>query len=115
MTKKEIIRRIAQLTGLHQAQVRVVLDAFVHLVAEGMRQGDRIGIRNFGSFFSRELAARRIRHPVTGNLQVVPSRRRAAFRASEKMHFLVNLEPEQIPEEASPEQMDSDQLGLFGQ
>lgn len=115
MTKREIIRRIAQLTGLHQAQVRAVLDEFTQTVAEGMRQGDKINIRNFGSFFSQERAPRRIRHPSSGNLQLLPRRRRAAFRASEKIHHWVNLEPEQIPVEKSPELMDPDQLGLFGE
>jgi len=114
MTKKEIIRRIAQLTGLHQAQVRAVLDEFALTIAEGMRQGGKITLRNFGSFFSQERAPRRIRHPSTGILQLLPRRRRATFRASEKIHHWVNLEPEQIPVEKSPELMDPDQLGLFG-
>jgi len=114
MTKKEMIQRIAQLTGLHQAQVRAVLDEFTQLVAEGMRQGDKVALRGFGTFFSQERAARRIRHPATRVILELPSRRRAAFRASEKMHLWVNLEPEQLPEKVEIEPMDPDQLGLFG-
>ncbi|MBN2289693.1 MAG: HU family DNA-binding protein [Candidatus Glassbacteria bacterium] len=115
MTKKEIVSRIAQLTGLHQAQVRAVMDEFARLVAETMRQGEKITLRNFGSFFSQECASRRIRHPATGVLQVVPDRRRAAFRASDKLHYWVNLEPEQIPTAEDSEPPDPDQLGLFGE
>lgn len=115
MTKTEVVRRIAQLTGLHQAQVKAVLDEFTQLLAEGMRQGEKITLRNFGSFFSRELASRSIKHPVTGDTQEVPARRRAAFRAAEKMHLWVNLEPEQMPVREKPESLDSDQLILFGE
>ena len=115
MTKMEIVRRLSQLTGLHQSQVRAVLDEFVQIVAEGMRQGDRIALRNFGSFFSQERAPRRIRHPATGDLQVVPGRLRAAFRPAEKLHLWVNLEPEQIPVKAASDPDDPDQLGLFGE
>jgi DNA-binding protein HU-beta len=115
MTKSEVIRRLAQLTGLRQIQVKAVLDEFTQLLAEGMRQGEKITLRNFGSFFCRELASRRIKHPGTGVMQEVPARRRAAFRAADKMHLWVNLEPEQNPAREKTESLDPDQLILFGE
>lgn len=114
MNKSEMVSRIAQITGLRKAQVRAVLDEFIHTVAEGMRQGERVSLNRFGTFFSRARAARSFRNPRTGQLEQASECRRAAFHASKTIHAWVNLDPEQMPPQREPRDLDPDQLDMFG-
>ena len=86
MTKTELIRKLSEATGLSLKDVRLVLDTLTDskpgkgLITTSLRQGERITISGFGTFYVRERAARSARNPKTGGKVKVGKRRYPAFK-----------------------------------
>jgi nucleoid DNA-binding protein len=86
MTKTELIRKLADVTGLSQKDVRLVLEALTDskpnkgLITSCLKQGQKVTISGFGTFYIRERNARQARNPKTGGKVKVPKRRYPAFK-----------------------------------
>lgn len=73
MTKADIIERIAIGTGLTRVETEAVLDGFFYTIIAALAEGDSVELRGFGSFRTRERAARIARNPQTGEQIPVPA------------------------------------------
>jgi DNA-binding protein HU-beta len=88
MTKTELIKKLAEITGLPQKDVRAVLEALTDarpgkgVVSSQLRQGHKVIISGFGTFHVRERRARQARNPKTGGKVKVPKRVYPAFKPS---------------------------------
>lgn len=92
MTKKEIVKDIADILGLTQLKtkeiVQLTFDAIIDtLVANG---DHRIELRNFGVFEVKQRAARRARNPRTGERVDVPPKNVVTFKPGKRMEELVS-------------------------
>ncbi len=85
MTKKDIVLRIADETGLKQADVRLVVQKTFDIITEALAMGDKIELRNFGVFKVKERKARVGRNPRTGEVVPVPPRRVVVFKPGLEM------------------------------
>ncbi len=85
MTKKDIILKIADETGLKQADVRLVVQKTFDLMTEALVMGDKIELRNFGVFKVKERKPRVGRNPRTGEAVPVPPRRVVVFKPGLEM------------------------------
>jgi nucleoid DNA-binding protein len=98
VTKKEIVKKISEETGLTQLKIKDIvqrtLDAIIQtLVAEG-----RIELRNFGVFEVKKRKPRKARNPRTGAKVFVPSKNVVTFKPGKEMEELVRkMNPEQLP------------------
>ena len=70
MTKADIIRDIANRTGVDSKEVRVVVEAFLDGVKAGVSSGKSIYFRGFGSFTTKK-RARKIGRNITKNTSVI--------------------------------------------
>ena len=89
MTKADIVRQIAQETGLTKTDVAAVVDGFIESVIESLQQGDHIEIRGFGTFKSVTRAPRTGRNPRTGSEVKISSRRAPGFKPSKELRARV--------------------------
>ena len=86
MTKTELIRKLSEMTHLSQKDVRAVIEALTEskpgkgLITTSLRQGEKVTISGFGTFYARERTARSARNPKTGGKVKVPKRRYPAFK-----------------------------------
>lgn len=91
MTKKEIVKDIADKVGLTQLAckeiVQMVFDAIVQTLVDS--EDHRIELRNFGVFEVKRRKARRARNPRTGDPVDVPARSVVIFKPGKKMEELV--------------------------
>jgi DNA-binding protein HU-beta len=91
MTKTELIKQVAESTGITQVSVRAVLEALMGprggegLIVERLRDGERVTLTGFGTFFFRQRSARKARNPITGESVKVPKRKYPAFKAAKKL------------------------------
>ncbi|MCL4157611.1 UNVERIFIED_CONTAM: hypothetical protein GTU68_061435 [Idotea baltica] len=85
LTKKEIVRSIAEETGLTQAIVREVVQKTFDSILESLASGKRVELRNFGVFDIKVRAARLGRNLSTGDQVQVPERIVVAFKPSKEM------------------------------
>lgn len=89
MTKADIVRRIAQATGLTKTDTATVVDGFIESVIVAMEEGEHIEIRGFGTFKLVTRAPRTGRNPRTGDEVKITSRRAPVFKPSKELRARV--------------------------
>lgn len=82
MTKQELVRRVAEATGVDQKRTNLVLDSLVVLLRQSLEAGDQIRLPGLGTFKTVLRAPRHARNPRTGEPMVVPATRRVRFIVS---------------------------------
>src|SRR5512135_3523077 len=81
MNKEELIKAIAQQSGLTKKNAEEALHAFMQVVQETVKADQKVGLVGFGTFELRERAARTCINPRTKETMTVPARKVAAFKA----------------------------------
>lgn len=85
MTKKEIVKAIAEETGVTQGQAREVVQRVFDGITETLLDEGRIELRNFGVFEVKKRRPRRARNPRTGERVDVPARWVVTFKPGREM------------------------------
>ena len=79
MTKKDIIERVALKAGINKAAAEKAVNACLDQIRQELEQGNKVRLRGFGGFSVKKSAARRCRHPQTGELIDVAAQGRVRF------------------------------------
>lgn len=79
----ELVRRVAQQTGLRQGVVRQVLGSSLEAIQVALAAGERVTLPGFGTFSTSQRSAARVRSVRTGRQVEIPARRVAAFRVGD--------------------------------
>jgi integration host factor subunit beta len=103
MTKADLIEEVARVVEVTRKDSEVIVDAIFESVVRSLRNGDKIEIRGFGSFRTRQRQPRIGRNPKTGARVDVPSKRIPYFKPSKELKDLVN-EGVVAPAEPAPEE-----------
>ncbi len=90
-TKKDLIERVSQETGVSRADSRKVVQSFLEAVIGELAKGNRLEFRDFGVFEIRERAGRVAQNPKTLERVEVPPRRSVRFKVGRLMQQ--SLEP----------------------
>jgi nucleoid DNA-binding protein len=85
MTKKDIILKVADETGLKQTDVKIVVQKTFDFMVEALVRGEKIELRNFGVFKIKERKSRTGRNPRTGEVVPVPPRKVVIFKPGLEM------------------------------
>tara|TARA_R100001480_G_scaffold122781_1_gene121218 strand:- start:222 stop:542 length:321 start_codon:yes stop_codon:yes gene_type:complete len=88
-TKKDIANTIAQDSGITQANATKFVQQTLDAIADALRDGGRIELRDFGVFECRTRKARIGRNPKTGASVSIPEKVVVGFRAGKKMEQTV--------------------------
>ena len=81
MTKKEIVMKIAEETGLKQIDVKLVVQKTLDHITNAVAAGKTVELRNFGVFKVRTRRPRIGRNPKTGVTVSIPERRVVTFKS----------------------------------
>ncbi len=95
MTKADLIEEISRVCEFTRKDSEVIVEAIFGSVVRALREGDKIEIRGFGSFRTRQRKARIGRNPKTGARVDVPAKRIPYFKPSKELKDLVNQEQPQ--------------------
>ena len=90
MTKSDIIKEVAEGTGLTKVEIEAVLEGIILSISDSLRRGERVDIRGFGSFIVKQRAARDARNPATREIVKLQERFIPAFKVSKILKELVN-------------------------
>jgi nucleoid DNA-binding protein len=90
MTKRELVIQVASKLDMTQSDVADIIEGAFDVIAEGLAEGDRWELRDFGIFEVKVRASRLGRNPRTGELVPVPERRVVTFRPGKKMKEFVS-------------------------
>ena len=90
MTKSDIIKEVAEGTGLTKVEIEAVLEGVILSVSDSLKRGERVDIRGFGSFIVKQRAARDARNPATREIVKLHERFIPAFKVSKILKEVVN-------------------------
>ncbi len=92
MTKAELIEEVSRVVEMTRKDSEVIVEAIFDSVVRALRGGDKIEIRGFGSFRTRQHQPRLGRNPKTGARVEVPAKRIPYFKPSKELKDLVNTD-----------------------
>lgn len=86
MTKRDLVMRIADETGLIQQDVYAVIQKTLDYIVDALEQNDTVEFRNFGVFEVRERKQRIGRNPNRPeNVVTIPARKVVKFKPGKIM------------------------------
>jgi integration host factor subunit beta len=92
VTKKELVNRIADRTGVTKVVAKEIIQSFLNSIIDELAEGNRLEFREFGVFESRDRAARRAQNPRTLEKVEVPAKRIVKFKVGRLMRKKVGGE-----------------------
>ena len=90
MNKAELITSMAEKSQLTKKDAEAALKAFIDSVQEALEGGDKVQLVGFGTFETRERAAREGRNPRTKETITIPASTVPVFKAGKEFKDRVN-------------------------
>jgi integration host factor subunit beta len=90
MTKADLVDQIISLGDLTRRDGEVIVETLFESIIEALKASDKVEVRGFGSFRSRQRQPRTGRNPKTGDAVAVPAKRVPFFKPSKELRDLVN-------------------------
>lgn len=91
MNKTELVNSISEKAQLSKKDSEAALKAFITTVEEALASGDKVQLVGFGTFETRERAAREGRNPRTKEIIHIPASKSPAFKAGKEFKEKVNI------------------------
>ena len=101
LTKRDLVVRISNETGLVQQQVFDVVQKTLDYIAGALAKGDKVELRNFGVFEIKIRKARVGRNPNAPETDVpIPARAMVKFKAGKEMRAeVLKLTPQKLAQQ----------------
>jgi integration host factor subunit beta len=94
LLKADLIEQVSGVVEVPTKEAAIIVELIFDKMVRSLRSGDKIELRGFGCFNTRERRARTGRNPKTGAAVKVPAKKIAFFRPSRELKELVqNLKP----------------------
>ena len=112
MTKADLIEGISKAAEMSRKDSELIVDTVFESIIRSLRSGQKIEIRGFGSFRTRERKSRVGRNPKTGARVEVPAKKIPFFKPSKELKDVVNGGQGQPPSAQPP--ISGDHAGASG-
>src|SRR3974377_1534688 len=93
MTKADLIEEVSRVVEMTRKESEVIVEAIFDSIVKSLRTGDKIEIRGFGSFRTRQRQPRIGRNPKTGARGKVPAKKLRYLKRNKKLKDFVNIPP----------------------
>ena len=90
MNKTELVAAMAEQTNLSKKDAEAALKAFIDVVSEEMKKGEKVQLVGFGTFEVSERAAREGRNPQTGETMEIKASKTPKFKAGKALKDMMN-------------------------
>jgi integration host factor subunit beta len=85
MTKAELVEEVARAAELNKRDAEVIVETVFGSIIGALHKGEKVELRGFGSFRTRERGPRRGRNPKTGEPVDVPAKRVPYFKPGKEL------------------------------
>src|SRR5687768_10064152 len=85
MTKAELVEEVARASELNKRDAEVIVETVFDSIISALHRGEKVELRGFGSFRTRERGPRRGRNPKTGAPVDVPAKRVPYFKPGKEL------------------------------
>ncbi len=90
ITKADLTEEVSGIVEVTRREAEAIVETILASVVTGLRDDDKVEIRGFGSFRTRQRAGRIGRNPKTGQRVEVPPKRIAFFKAAKELLGSIN-------------------------
>src|ERR1700758_386424 len=90
LTKADLIEEVLKVTELPRKESKTIVETIFDSIIEAIQKGEKMEIRGFGSFRTRERRGRGGRNPKTGENVGVPAQSIPFFNPSKELKDFVN-------------------------
>ena len=90
MNKTELIAAVAEKAEISKKDSEKALKAFIDVVTEQLKAGDKVQVVGFGTFEVSERAAREGRNPQTGETMKIEACKAPKFKAGKALNDAIN-------------------------
>jgi integration host factor subunit beta len=90
LTKADLIAEVERITELKRTDSETIVETIFENIIQALQKGDKIEIRGFGSFRTRDRRGRVGRNPKTGAKVDVPAKKIPFFKPSKELKDFVN-------------------------
>ena len=90
MNKTELVAAMAEQTNLSKKDAEAALKAFIDVVSEELKKGEKVQVVGFGTFEVAERAAREGRNPKTGKTMTIEASKSPKFKAGKALKDMMN-------------------------
>jgi integration host factor subunit beta len=104
MTKADLVEEVIKATELPRKESETIVETIFESIIQALQTGDKIEIRGFGSFRTRQRRGRIGRNPKTGAKVDVPPKRIPFFKPSKELKDFVNGQASPAPASGAPSQ-----------
>lgn len=102
MTKADLIEEISRAAEMSRKDSELIVETVFESIIQSLRTGQKIEIRGFGSFRTRERKSRVGRNPKTGARVEVPAKKIPYFKPSKELKDVVNMGASPAPTASVP-------------
>lgn len=102
LTKADLIEEVLRITELPRKESETVVETIFESIIQSLQKGDKIEIRGFGSFRTRQRRGRIGRNPKTGAKVDVPPKKIPFFKPSKELKDFVNISDTDHARSTSP-------------
>ncbi len=89
LTRSELIDKVSRMLEVSDQQAAVIVETILGSMVRALQRDERVEIRGFGSFHTRQRAARIGHNPKTGARVAVPPKRIPYVRPSKEVRELL--------------------------
>ena len=90
LTKADLIEEVLRITELPRKESETIVETIFGSIIGALQKGEKIEIRGFGSFRTRDRRGRVGRNPKTGEKVEVPAKKIPFFKPSKELKDFVN-------------------------
>jgi integration host factor subunit beta len=103
VTKADLVEEVIHATDLPRKESEAIVETIFDSIIQALQTGEKIEIRGFGSFRTRQRRGRVGRNPKTGAKVEVPPKRIPFFKPSKELKDFVNGQLSSASKPAQPE------------
>ena len=89
MNKTQLVASMAEKAELTKVDAEKALKAFIEVVTDEMKKGEKVQLVGFGTFEVSERAARKGRNPQTSEEILIPASKAPKFKAGKALKDIV--------------------------
>jgi integration host factor subunit beta len=90
MTKADLVEQVARESDMTKKDAEQLVEIIFDSIISALNKGEKIELRGFGSFRTRQRGARKGRNPKTGAPVQIPAKRVAYFKPGKELKEIIN-------------------------
>ena len=90
MTKADIVEQVSLEAEMTKKDAEQLVEIVFDSIIEALNKGEKVELRGFGSFRTRQRGARKGRNPKSGAAVDIPAKRVAYFKPGKELKEIIN-------------------------